>query len=152
MPPGTGDVQMGLARLLPRTSLLVVTTLRLRLNEWRNGQPIWRNGRSPGARSDREYEWLHLRTRRLTLCSGKAAVRRLPKRSMYRYSGCPIETSVSAGGDSGEPSFSGTGAAAASMQSIVDRIVTDVAPPVAVADELDGAQRRFLLRSTMLCG
>ena len=26
MPPGTGDVQMGLARLLPRTSLLVVTT------------------------------------------------------------------------------------------------------------------------------
>src|ERR1700728_3512151 len=26
MPPGTGDVQMGLARLLPRTELLVVTT------------------------------------------------------------------------------------------------------------------------------
>src|SRR5437016_10226294 len=26
MPPGTGDVQMGLARMLPRTELLVVTT------------------------------------------------------------------------------------------------------------------------------
>src|SRR4029079_9930769 len=26
MPPGTGDVQMGLARLLPRTDLLLVTT------------------------------------------------------------------------------------------------------------------------------
>ena len=26
MPPGTGDVQMGLARLLPRTSMLIVTT------------------------------------------------------------------------------------------------------------------------------
>ena len=26
MPPGTGDVQMGLARLLPRTDLLIVTT------------------------------------------------------------------------------------------------------------------------------
>src|SRR6202041_1573481 len=26
LPPGTGDVQMGLARLLPRTELLVVTT------------------------------------------------------------------------------------------------------------------------------
>ena len=26
LPPGTGDVQMGLARLLPRTEMLVVTT------------------------------------------------------------------------------------------------------------------------------
>ena len=26
MPPGTGDVQMGLARMLPRTEVLVVTT------------------------------------------------------------------------------------------------------------------------------
>src|SRR4029453_14843118 len=26
MPPGTGDVQMGLARLLPRTSMVIVTT------------------------------------------------------------------------------------------------------------------------------
>ena len=26
MPPGTGDVQMGLARLLPRTDLVIVTT------------------------------------------------------------------------------------------------------------------------------
>ena len=57
----------------------------------------------------------------------------------------PIETSVSAGGDSGEPAIlSGTGAAAASMQSIVDRIVTDVAPPVAVADELDGCATKIL--------
>ena len=29
MPPGTGDVQMGLARLLPRTDLLIVTTPNL---------------------------------------------------------------------------------------------------------------------------
>ena len=26
MPPGTGDIQMGLARMLPQTELLVVTT------------------------------------------------------------------------------------------------------------------------------
>jgi len=26
MPPGTGDVQMGLARMLPRTDLIIVTT------------------------------------------------------------------------------------------------------------------------------
>ena len=30
------------------------------------------------------------------------------------------------------------------MQSIVDRIVTDVAPPVAVADELDGCATKIL--------
>ena len=26
MPPGTGDIQMGLARMLPRTEMLIVTT------------------------------------------------------------------------------------------------------------------------------
>ena len=27
MPPGTGDVQMGLARMLPRTDLIIITTI-----------------------------------------------------------------------------------------------------------------------------
>ena len=36
MPPGTGDVQMGLARLLPQTEMLVVTTPALAAAEGRD--------------------------------------------------------------------------------------------------------------------
>ena len=41
MPPGTGDVQMGLARLLPRTEMLVVTTPPWPPRRWRSGRPTW---------------------------------------------------------------------------------------------------------------
>jgi ATP-binding protein involved in chromosome partitioning len=46
MPPGTGDVQMGLARMLPRTSMVIVTTPRSPLRRWRNAPPTWRSARS----------------------------------------------------------------------------------------------------------
>ena len=47
MPPGTGDVQMGLARMLPRTDLIIVTTPAVsRPRRSPSGPPTW-----PGARS-----------------------------------------------------------------------------------------------------
>ena len=43
MPPGTGDIQMALARLLPSTELLVVTTPALAPpSRSRRGSPTWR--------------------------------------------------------------------------------------------------------------
>ena len=64
LPPGTGDVQMGLARLLPRTELLVVTTPPRGGPE--GGGPGGRHG-APGqparGRGDQEHERLHLRAR-----------------------------------------------------------------------------------------
>ena len=41
MPPGTGDVQMGLARMLPRTEILIVTTPVAAPRRWRCGPPTW---------------------------------------------------------------------------------------------------------------
>ena len=41
MPPGTGDVQMGLARMLPRTDLIVVTTPALAAQKVASGPPTW---------------------------------------------------------------------------------------------------------------
>ena len=38
MPPGTGDVQMGLAKMLPRAEMVIVTTTPRR---WRPGWPTW---------------------------------------------------------------------------------------------------------------
>ena len=46
MPPGTGDIQMGLARLLPQTEMLVVTTPAPRPRKWRRASPTWPTART----------------------------------------------------------------------------------------------------------
>ena len=65
MPPGTGDVQMGLARLLPRADMVIVTTPGARRPEGRpagrrHGPAQLRAGRRRG----REHDRLHVRPRR----------------------------------------------------------------------------------------
>ena len=52
MPPGTGDIQMGLARMMPRTEVLVVTTPRRRPRRSPPAPPTWRaraTSRSPAS-------------------------------------------------------------------------------------------------------
>ena len=83
MPPGTGDVQMGLARMLPRTDL----------HHRHDAGGVGAEGRDPGrrhgpalvpagGRRDREHERLHVRPRRdATPCSARAAARPWPTRS-----------------------------------------------------------------------
>src|SRR6478736_2832279 len=46
MPPGTGDVQMGLARLLQQAEMLAVTPPRATRRRWPPGWPTWRGGRT----------------------------------------------------------------------------------------------------------
>ncbi|MAN33081.1 MAG: P-loop NTPase [Actinomycetota bacterium] len=147
MPPGTGDVQMGLARLLPRTSLLVVTTPATA------AQRVAQRAADMAQRSFLPVLGV-IENMSGFICEhgdfhpvfGQGGGQALAEAVDAPLLGSiPIETSVSAGGDCGEPVIlSGTGAAAASMRSIVDRIVTDVAPPVDVADELDGCATKIL--------
>ena len=42
MPPGTGDIQMGLARMLPQAEMLVVTTPGSPRRRLRSVSPTWR--------------------------------------------------------------------------------------------------------------
>jgi ATP-binding protein involved in chromosome partitioning len=147
MPPGTGDVQMGLARLLPRTSLLVVTTPATA------AQRVAQRAADMAQRSFLPVLGV-IENMSGFICEhgdfhpvfGQGGGQALAEAVEVPLLGSiPIETSVSAGGDNGEPVIlSGTGAAAASMQSIVDRIATEVAPPVDVADELDGCATKIL--------
>ena len=51
---------------------------------------------------------------------------------------------MSAGGDSGEPVTLGEGAAADALRAIADRLVDDLAPPVAMA----GCSARMLAAAT----
>ncbi len=64
MPPGTGDVQMGLARMLPRTSMVIVTTPAIAAQKV--AQRCRRHGEAQfpaGRRGGREHECVHLRPR-----------------------------------------------------------------------------------------
>jgi len=63
LPPGTGDVQMGLARMLPRTELLVVTTPNKLHRRSQVGQPTCAQGHIRVAGVIREHVGLHLRSR-----------------------------------------------------------------------------------------
>ena len=80
MPPGTGDIQMGLARMLPRAEMLIVTTPALAAQKVAvRAADMARKGYLRVAGVDREHERLHLRrTASTTTCSGRAAASAWP--------------------------------------------------------------------------
>ncbi len=144
MPPGTGDVQMALGRLLPRTELLIVTTPNLaaqkvavRVADMARRSYLKVAGvvENMSVFTDSVGVEHHLfgegGGERLAAETGAPLLARLP-----------IAPAVSSGGDIGEP------AALAEPNSIVglafaalaERIATDVLPPV----EMSGCTARLL--------
>ncbi len=106
MPPGTGDIQMGLARMLPSAEVLVVTTPA------QAAQKVAARAASMARKSylrvigrGREHERLQLRvTASATRYSAAAAANVWPTRSAHRSSASiPLEPAVARGGDRGEP-------------------------------------------------
>jgi len=143
MPPGTGDVQMGLARLLPRTDLIIVTTPAV------SAQKVAIRAADMARRSFlrvagvienmSEFTCEHGTTYALFGSGGgETLAHEIGVELLGRV---PIEASVAAGGDSGEPvAISGTGAAADAFREIATRILTETAPPVS----MDGCSARLL--------
>ena len=65
MPPGTGDIQMGLARMLPRAEMLIVTTPALAAQKVAvRAADMARKGYLPRRWRHREHERVHLPARR----------------------------------------------------------------------------------------
>jgi len=136
MPPGTGDVQMGLARMLPRTDLIIVTTPAV------SAQKVAIRAADMARRSFlrvagvienmSEFTCEHGTTYALFGSGGgETLAHEIGVELLGRV---PIEASVAAGGDSGEPvAISGTGAAADAFREIATRILTETAPPVSMA-------------------
>ncbi len=136
MPPGTGDVQMGLARMLPRTDLLIVTTPALA------AQKVAARAADMARRSflrvcgvienmstftDNHGETYAL----FGEGGGQALADEIGVPLLGRI---PLEAAVSTGGDAGTPvSLAGTGLAAKEFRAIAQRIVDEVAPPTNMA-------------------
>jgi ATP-binding protein involved in chromosome partitioning len=141
MPPGTGDVQMGLARMLPSTDLIVVTTPALA------AQKVAQRAADMAQRSFLKVVGVVENMSAFTCDHGE-------EYALFGTGGgqaladaigapllgqVPLEPGVAAGGDAGEPvSLSGTGAAADAFRAIAERILSDIAPP-ATADVIDMA-------------
>ncbi len=137
MPPGTGDVQMGLARMLPSTSLIVVTTPALA------AQKVAQRAADMARRSFLEVIGVIENMSAFTCEHGEsyALFGEGGGQSLADEIGAPLlgkvplEAAVAAGGDAGDPvSLAGTGAAADEFRRIAERILSEIAPPTPPAD------------------
>jgi len=135
MPPGTGDVQMGLARMLPRAEMIVVTTPSL------SAQKVATRAVSMARKSYLRvagvienmsaFECDHGTSYALFGAGGGEAL--ATEAGVPLLGQIPLEASVAAGGDHGEPVALGDGPAASAFRAIAELIVTEAVPPVAMA-------------------
>jgi ATP-binding protein involved in chromosome partitioning len=133
MPPGTGDVQMGLARMLPHTDLIVVTTPALA------AQKVAQRAADMARRSFLRvvgvienmsaFTCAHGETYALFGEGGGEALAAAIDAPLL--GAVPLEPAVAAGGDTGDPvSIAGLGRAADAFRDIAFRIVDEIAPPI----------------------
>lgn len=135
MPPGTGDVQMGLARMLPRAEMIVVTTPSLtaqkvavrvvdmgRKNFLRVAGVI----ENMSVYVDDEGREHHL--------FGRGGGERLAAEAGIPLLGrIPIEAAVAEGGDHGRPIALGEGPAAEAFRDLARLLLDEVVPPADLA-------------------
>ncbi len=166
MPPGTSDIQMGLARMLPRTDVVIVTT------------PA-KAAQQVAARAADMARKGHLRVAgvienmgptthpdgTVTAMFGSGGGQRLAESIGVPLLGSvPLDTAVAAAGDAGAPVALELPDSAAGLayKDLADIIIEDVAPPIQMADcslrgslvragaDLEGARQRAQARQESL--
>jgi ATP-binding protein involved in chromosome partitioning len=136
MPPGTGDVQMGLARMLPRTDLIIVTTPALA------AQKVAVRAADMARRSFLRIAGVvenmsafvceHGTSYPLFGQGGGAELAATIGAELLAQ--IPLEAAVAAGGDEGTPvALTGDGHAAQALRALAQTIVTRTVPPVSMA-------------------
>jgi len=130
LPPGTGDVQMGLARMLPRTELLIVTTPQLTAQRVAaRAADMARRGylRVAGVIENMsDFTCEHGTTYALF---GSGGGERLATDVGVPLVGrIPLHPALAAGGDAGMPVAAGDGELAAQFSALAGRILADIAP------------------------
>jgi len=138
MPPGTSDIQMGLARMLPRTDVLIVTTPAkaaqqvaaraadmARKGYLRVAGVIENMGPSVGADGT------------TTAVFGSGGGQRLADSiGVPLLASIPLDNQVAAAGDAGTPVAieNPDSSASAVYAELAQTIITDVAPPIEIAE------------------
>jgi ATP-binding protein involved in chromosome partitioning len=135
MPPGTGDVQMGVAKLIPRAEVLVVTTPALA------AQKVAERAVSMSRKSYLRVAGVienmssftcdHGETYALFGTGGGEALAEAAGAPLLAR--IPLEPDIVHGGDTGVPAALGTGASAEAFRALAEVVVTEAVPPVAMA-------------------
>jgi len=132
MPPGTGDVQMGLAKMLPRAEMVIVTTPALA------AQKVAARAASMGRKNYLRIAGVIENMSAFVTPDGESypifgsgGGENLSQELGVPLLGkIPIDSAVAEGGDRGEPSSLGEGPAGAEINRIAELLVTEVAPPI----------------------
>lgn len=132
MPPGTSDVQMGLARMLPRTEVVIVTTPAIAAQQVAaRAADMARKGylrvvgvienMSAFVAPDGESYPLF----------GEGGGKRLARKLGVPLLGqLPLDAAVANGGDKGIPAVLGDGPAANAYKELLDVLIDDALPPI----------------------
>jgi ATP-binding protein involved in chromosome partitioning len=142
MPPGTGDVQMGVAKLVPRTEVLIVTTPASAAQKVavRAASMARKNYlRIAGVIENMSAFTCEHGTSYALFGEGGGQQCAIDAGAPLLGS-IPLEPSVASGGDSGTPIALGEGPAADAFRAIAARIVEEAVPPV----EMAGCSARML--------
>ena len=142
MPPGTGDVQMGLAKLLPRAEMLIVTTPA------RNAQKVAARVADMGRKNylrivgviENMTSFVAPDGSEHALFGSGGGQQLADDVGIPLLGSVPIEAEVSIGGDCGSPAVLGSGAAAEALRAIAEAIAEEYVPPV----EMAGCSARML--------
>ena len=142
MPPGTGDVQMGLAKLLPRAEMLIVTTPA------RNAQKVAARVADMGRKNylrivgviENMTSFVAPDGSQHALFGSGGGQQLADDVGVPLLGSVPIEAEVSIGGDCGTPAVLGSGAAAEALRAIAEAIAEEYIPPV----EMAGCSARML--------
>ena len=135
LPPGTGDVQMGLARMLPQAEMIVVTTPAV-------GAQRVATRAVTMARKSHLHVLGVIENMSAFICEhgdshavfGSGGGQTLADESGLPLIGSvPLEPAVSTGGDTGSPIALDEGPAAQAFRDIADLLADTLAPPVAMA-------------------
>src|SRR5450755_905221 len=152
MPPGTGDIQMALSRLLPQTEMLVVTTPA------KNAQKVAARVADMARRSylkvlgvvENMSEFVAPDGSRHAIFGSGGGKRLAALTGAPLIGRVPIEPAVSSGGDDGHPVVLAApdGPAAVEFRRIARLIVDELLPPV----EMAGCTARILELATRAAG
>jgi ATP-binding protein involved in chromosome partitioning len=142
MPPGTGDVQMGVAKLLPRAEVVVVTTPATAAQKV--AARVVTMARKSYLRVAGAIENMSAFTCEHGVSYplfGEGGGETLAQDAgIPLLAQIPLEPGVATGGDDGEPVALGSGPAADAFRALAARLVEEAVPPV----EMAGCSARIL--------
>lgn len=132
MPPGTGDVQMGLAKMLPRAEMLVVTTPA------QAAQKVAARAASMGRNNylrivgviENMTAFVAPDGQSFAIFGSGGGADLAQQLGVPLLAQIPIDDAVTAGGDAGEPTALERGPAADALRELAERLVVEAAPPV----------------------